>query len=184
MSNFLKEQYYIVEGILAVVLILFIALFAQTYYEKNNMLTSKNIEIENLNKRIESCNEQIEKLGKNEKQQEINNNIMQLQNQKQDLETQKTQLETEINTLKGEVIKAKGQPKTYPAGHLTAGTDVPVGKYKIYGGSSNFIVYSAYGTLEVNIILGGTYGVNEYIYTFQSGDKIQASSSFNLVEVE
>lgn len=184
MSKFLKEKCYIIEGILAISLILFIALFIQTYYEKNNMQINKDKKIIDLQEKVDSCNEQISILGKNEKQQEINNDIIELQNQKKDLETQKTQLESEINTLKGEVLKAKGEPKTYPAGHLTAGTDVPVGKYKIYGGNSNFIVYSTYGTLEVNIILGGTYGVSEYVYTFQTGDKIEANSSFKLVAVE
>lgn len=184
MSKFLKEKCYIIEGILAISLILFITLFAQTYYEKNNIQSSKDKKISDLQEKIDSCNEQISILGKNEKQQEISNNIMQLQNQKKELETQKTQLESEINTLKGEVLKTKGEPKTYPAGQLTAGTDVPVGKYKIYGGNSNFIVYSSYGTLEVNIILGGTYGVNEYVYTFQTGDKIEANSSFKLIAVE
>lgn len=100
------------------------------------------------------------------------------------LEKRKEELNTQINNLNSEVIKLKGEPKTYPAGHLTVGTDLPTGKYKIYGGSSNFIVYSSTGRLEVNIILGGKYGVSEYIYTFKSGDKIEANSSFKLVPVE
>ena len=100
------------------------------------------------------------------------------------LEEKKQTLNSEIEQLNGEAIKIKGTPKTYPAGHLTAGTDIPVGRYKIYGGNSNFIVYSSAGKLEVNIILGESFGVNEYIYTFKSGDKIEANSSFKLVEVE
>lgn len=112
------------------------------------------------------------------KQSELNSEISLLENKKQSLNT-------EIQQLNGEVTKAKGKPKTYPAGQLTAGTDVPIGKYKIYGGNSNFIVYSSSGSLEVNIVLGsGTYDVNEYIYTFKTGDIIKANSSFKLVSIE
>lgn len=111
------------------------------------------------------------------KESELNSEISSLKNKKQTLNT-------EIEQLSGEVVKLKGEPKTYPAGHLIAGTDVPTGKYKIYGGSSNFVVYSSIGKLQVNIILGGRYGVNEYIYTFNTGDKIEANSSFKLVAVE
>lgn len=111
------------------------------------------------------------------KQEELNSSIS-------SLESKKESLNTEIDKLSGEVIKIKGQPKTYPAGHLTVGTDVPSGKYKIYDGKSNFVVYSLYGDLEVNIILGGNYGVQEYIYTFKTGDKIEAGSPFKLIEIQ
>lgn len=128
---------------------------------------------------------------KQEKQEEINEKIKLLESKQKELETkkgelekQKKDLENQIKTLQSDVIKIKGQPKTYPAGQLTAGTDIPTGKYKIYGGNSNFIVRSVYGDLKVNIILGGSYGVEEYIYTFQNGDKVEARSTFKLVEVK
>ena len=110
-------------------------------------------------------NEQIKLLGKNDKQAEIKQTIDNLKKEEDSLKNQKQQLENEVNVLKSDIIKLKGEPKTYPAGHLTAGIDIPIGKYKIYGGSSNFVVYSAYGDLNVNIILGSGYSsVNEYIY--------------------
>lgn len=115
-----------------------------------------------------------------EEQKKIN----ELKSTNQELENKKMSLNNEIEKLKEDIIKTKGEPKTYPAGQLTAGVDVPTGKYKIYGGNSNFIVHSSYGDLKVNIILGGSYGVNEYIYTFQQGDKIDAKSSFSLIGVE
>ena len=112
------------------------------------------------------------------KQSELKTEVSSLENKKQSLNT-------EIQQLNGEVTKIKGEPKTYPAGQLTAGTDVPIGRYKIYGGSSNFVVYSSSGSLEVNVILGsGAYNVNEYIYTFKTGDIIKANSSFKLVSIE
>lgn len=112
------------------------------------------------------------------KQSELKKEVSSLENKKQSLNT-------EIQQLNGEVTKIKGEPKTYPAGQLTAGADVPIGRYKIYGGSSNFVVYSSSGSLEVNVILGsGAYNVNEYIYTFKTGDIIKANSSFKLVSIE
>ena len=112
------------------------------------------------------------------KQNEIKSEISSLENKKQTLNT-------EIQELNSEVVKIKGQPKTYPAGQITAGTDIPVGKYKIYDGKSNFVVYSKSGELKVNIILGAeNYGVNEYVYTFKEGDMVKANSSFKLVTIE
>lgn len=100
------------------------------------------------------------------------------------LETEKSNLQSTIAKLQGDIVVLKGQPISFPAGYFIAGTDFDVGRYKIYGGSSNFVVHSASGSLRVNIILGGSYGVDEYIYTFSKGDEIEASSSFKLVLVE
>lgn len=111
--------------------------------------------------------------------------IKDLDKKKSDLEDQVEGLESQIVKLKADVITVAGSPKTYPAGYLTAGTDFEVGRYKIYGGSSNFIVYSSDGRLRVNIILGSrAHTVSEYIYTFSRGDDVQANSSFRMVPVE
>lgn len=124
-------------------------------------------------------------LKEEEKLKELQNKEEQLNSNISTLENTKDELNEEIEKLNEDVIKLKGESKTYPAGHLTAGIEVPIGKYKIYGGSSNFIVYSSNGSLQVNIILGSeSYKVSEYIYTFKDGDKIQAASSFKLVSVE
>lgn len=146
-----------------------------------NQLENEKNKIETQNKDLEK---QINELSQEEKQEELNDTIKELEDKVSVLETKKQSLDAQIKELENDVIKLKGEPKTYPAGHLTAGTDVPTGKYKIYEGSRNFVVYSASGSLEVNIILGGRYGVEEYIYTFKKGDKIEADSSFKLVEVE
>ena len=82
-----------------------------------------------------------------------------------------------------DVITAKGKAKTYTAGQLVAGEDFEVGRYKIYGGNSNFIVYSRWGDLEVNTILGD-WGVEEYVYTFNEGDEVEAHSSFKMQPIE
>ena len=49
--------------------------------------------------------------------------------------------------------------------------------------TSNFIVYSRWGDLEVNTILGD-WGVEEYVYTFNEGDEVEAHSSFKMQPIE
>ncbi len=193
-KEFLKSKYLWIEGGLLICCII-IGIVVMAFNEKaNNIkkdLTKKQNEYSQLQSKYSenqrNINEQdkkIKELEQEEKQREINSNIATLESKKGELEKEKQSLESQIKTLNKDVIRIKGEPKTYPAGHLTAGTDTPTGKYKIYGGSSNFAVYSSTGRLEVNIILGSRYGVDEYIYTFKTGDKIKASSSFKLVEVE
>ena len=135
---------------------------------------------------IEELKEQIATLQKDEEQKEIDNKIQELKSEQEDLEKdieskkeEKSSLEEEIEKLNGDVITVKGKAKSYPAGQLVAGEDFEAGRYKIYGGSSNFIVYSRYGDLEVNTILGD-WGVDEYVYTFNNGDEIEAHSSFKM----
>ncbi|HJJ05804.1 MAG TPA: hypothetical protein OIM45_08240 [Clostridiaceae bacterium] len=163
------------------------ALICGAVYEISNLnskITDLESELEIKNTVIKNKNEQIKKIGKSDKQEEISQNIENLTTKVADLTNQKENLEKQIESLKSDAIKLKGKPKQYPAGQLTAGTDIPTGKYKIYGGNSNFIVRSSYGKLRVNIILGSRLGVDEYVYTFEVGDKIEASSSFKLVAVE
>lgn len=201
-KGFLKENCLIIEVILLVFAITMFGLMIFMNIQKSGLETEilnsqkdyKNLsskyssiekQLEESKDELEKCKGQIQELQQEEKQNEINNNIKALEDRVAELTTQKQDLENQINTLSQEVIRIKGEAKTYPAGYLTAGEDVPTGKYKIYGGSSNFVVYSASGSLQVNIILGsGQYKVSEYIYTFKSGDVIKANSSFKLVEVE
>ena len=201
-KGFLTQNAIIIEGILLVFAITILVLVNIMYIQKSdleseilnaegnyNVLSSKysslQKELEDTEVELESKNKQIEELKQEEKQKEINNNIKTLEDKVADLTTQKQDLENQVNSLSQDVIRIKGQPKTYPAGQLVAGEDVPTGKYKIYGGSSNFIVHSSSGSLQVNIILGNDrYSVSEYIYKFKTGDKIKANSSFKLVEVE
>lgn len=201
-KGFLQENYLIIEIILLVFAVTMLGLVIFMNVQKSNLESEilnsqgnyKNLSSQyaNLEKKLkerenelEKSKEEVQELKQEEKQNEINNNIKTLENKVSELTTQKQDLENQINTLNQDVIRIKGEAKTYPAGHLTAGVDTPTGKYKIYGGSSNFVVYSASGSLQVNIILGtGRYSVSEYIYTFKSGDKIEADSSFKLVEVE
>ena len=107
-----------------------------------------------------------------------------LERQKSNLQIEVAQLERKIGELKKEAIKIAGRTKKYPAGYLTAGVDFPLGRYKVFGGSSNFVVYDASGRLRVNIVLGGRVGVDEYIYNFEEGDEVVAHASFKLVLIK
>ncbi len=198
MKNFLKNNKWLLVSssiaiifLVIIVILLYTTVFKTDYDILKKDATKKNEEYSELKTKYstiqkdnEEKNKQIAQLNQQEKQDEINKTIKDLEEKVIKLTEERQSLETQIENLKSDVVKIKGEPKTYPAGHLTAGTDIPIGKYKIYGGSSNFVVYSAYGNLEVNIILGSRYGVEEYIYTFKSGDKIEADSSFKLIEVK
>ena len=109
--------------------------------------------------------------------------VSQLQGKAASLQSQVDELNGQIAALKEGIVKLSGEPVKYPAGYLYAGKDFAVGRYKIYGGSSNFGVWNAAGRLRVNEILGRN-GVEEYIYTFAEGDEVQAGSSFMMVPVE
>lgn len=117
---------------------------------------------------------------------DLTSEITKLQNDKSALQKDISSLQSQKKQLQSDIIQISGSPRTYPAGYLTAGADFDEGRYKIYGGSSNFIVHSSDGDLKVNIILGNGsyYSVKEYIYTFSSGDEIQAESTFKMVPVK
>ena len=151
-----------------------------------------NLKNENnkVQKQFKELTDKIAVLQKDEEQEKINSKIEELKNEQKELETEisdkkseKTSLEKDLEKLNGDIITARGKAKSYPAGQLVAGKDFETGRYKIYGGSSNFVVYSLLGELEVNIILGD-WGVEEYVYTFNEGDEIEAGSSFKMQPIE
>ena len=184
---FLKEKYWIVELILAILIILILVLYVENDSELNDYKLKNDedkVKIEELEGKVNSCNEQIKILGRNEKQQEIADKIKELQTKVDNLNDEKNNLEKQIDSLKVDIIRIKGEPKQYSAGYYTVGKDITAGRYKIYDGSSNFVVHSATGDLRVNTILGSNYGSDEYIYKFVTGDEVRAESSFKLVEIE
>lgn len=148
--------------------------------EENNKIQKEFLEMNNKisdlqrDEEKKKINDEIEKLKKEQKE---------LQEELQDKKSEKSSLEKELKKLNGDILIAKGKAKSYPAGQLVAGEDFDTGRYKIYGGSSNFVVYSRFGDLEVNTILGD-WGVEEYIYTFNEGDEIEAQSSFKMQPIE
>jgi hypothetical protein len=91
-------------------------------------------------------------------------------------------LRNRITELQADVIRIAGESRRFPAGVLYVGTDIDAGRYRIYGGTSNFFVERNNRNV-VNIILGGRLGVDEYIFTFRNGDVIEARSAFRLVPI-
>lgn len=157
--------------------------------EERNSSTLKE-DNNKIQKEVFEMNNKISELQRDEEKKKINEEIDKLKEEQKSLEedikdkkSEKTSLEKELKKLNGEILTSKGKAKTYPAGQLVAGEDFNTGRYKIYGGNSNFVVYSRYGELEVNIILGD-WGVDEYVYTFKEGDEIEAQSSFKLQPIE
>lgn len=84
--------------------------------------------IESKDTKIAEQEDKINELSQTDKINELNTEVKTLETKVTELSSKKQGLESEIEKLNGDVIKVKGEPKTYPAGHLTAGTDVPTGK--------------------------------------------------------
>lgn len=90
-----------------------------------------------------------------------------------------------LDNIIGETLEKKAEPISLPAGYLYAGIDFPIDRYRIFDGSSNFVVYDSKDSLMVNIILGnGKHNVSEYIYSFRTGDCIRCNSSFKIELIE
>lgn len=193
----LKKRWFWTIILLAFLVIFLIGIVVLSGIGFNNMIAEKEqqvIDLKNENNSIQEqfrgLSEKISILQKDEEQEKINRKIEELKNEQEKLEndiknkeSEKSSLEKELKKLNGDIITAKGKAKSYPAGQLIAGEDFEVGRYKIYGGSSNFIVYSRFGDLEVNTILGD-WGVDEYVYTFNEGDEVEAHSSFKMQPIE
>lgn len=103
------------------------------------------------------------------------------------LKKDKKQLSSDLSRLKKNIIQEEGKPLTFSAGEYSVSSDIPKGRYKIYDGSSNFIVRDYYGDITVNTILDEENEgsrVREYIHQFEYGETIEASSSFKLIKVK
>lgn len=82
----------------------------------------------------------------------------------------------ELERLTNAVVKTGEAPRTLPAGNYTVGTDLTPGRYSVTG-RSNFIAYSASGSLKVNTILGsGNFANESYTCTLNSGDILELHS--------
>ena len=106
-----------------------------------------------------------------------------LESKIEELNAEVETLNSQITELQASIIRIAGESRAFPAGVLYAGTDFEIGRYRIYGGTSNFFVTRG-GHNVVNIILGGGLGVTEYIFTFRNGDAIESRSSFRMVPIE
>lgn len=91
--------------------------------------------------------------------------------------------QSELDTLTANVTKAVGAPKTLPAGNFTIGKHLPAGRYKVTG-KSNFFVRDTSGRTVVNTILGGSWGVAEYVTDLSDGMTIECRGSDTFTPVE
>lgn len=113
----------------------------------------------------------------------------QLSSKKEELSSLDSQIASKNDELAtvGQLIKEKDEePVQLSAGTFIVGQDVPPGRYKAepVGRGSNFAVYSDTGDLEVNTILGGSYGEAEYIFYAFDGYIIESRSTASLTPVE
>ncbi len=115
---------------------------------------------------------------------EAEKNLETLNNTIAEKQTEIDSKNAQLDSLTSAIIKAKAAPVTLPAGQFTVGKDIEPGRYSV-SGDSNFQVWSSYGDLKVNTILGGgNFGVESYVCELNSGDKIEAGASNKYTPVE
>lgn len=92
----------------------------------------------------------------------------------------------ELEKIENAIVEKMDEPVTLSAGQFIVGTDFAPGRYKAVsnGGAGNFVVYDASGSLKVNSILGGSYGVAEYVFFSDIGDKVETTNPIKLIPVE
>ena len=182
---FSKKTRKIIITIIIILFIVIIFIISGVSDYQDTRYNDLNEEYQDLKLHYSSLEKKYKEISKEEEQTKIKEEINNLNSTKNTLQDEVNKLNEQKNQLNSEIISIKGQPLSFPAGYFTAGTDFEAGRYKIYDGNSNFVVYDILGDLKVNIILGNDskYYVSEYIYNFNNGDKIEASSSFKLVLV-
>ncbi|RFU68404.1 hypothetical protein [Bacillus sp. V59.32b] len=91
--------------------------------------------------------------------------------------------EKELALLTGKVQQKKEAPKSLSAGKFTVGTDIPAGRYKVTsnGGSGNFFINEG---MDANVIIGGGFGLKEYITHLNDGDAIDINFPAKFTPIE
>lgn len=109
-----------------------------------------------------------------------------LDDQIKEKKTKIADLDKDIKSKKGEIKKLDAAPVTLPSGTFIVGKDVKALRYSASaaGQSGNFVVYSSFGDLKVNQILGSDYGVSEHIFFADEGDIIESTMPTILTPVE
>lgn len=148
---------------------------------EQNKLKNKQEEVENafaLLKETDDLKAEVEDLKK-----EIDSHNKELETITADIEDK----ENELKSLEETITKKKEEPIELTAGEYIVGIDIPVGRYQTtnVGSGSNFVVYSAAGSLKVNTILGDDLiGYGDYVFFAEDGDIIESAARVKLIPVE
>ena len=163
-----------------------------TYEEDITELESKEAELKEV---IEFNQEIVDKVNESEtvladlesKKNDLETENSSLEKSVNNLKTEKEDLQAEIDKLNGELVQATGSPIELDPGMWFQGTDeIPVGRYTVSNGDSNFFVYDEDGNAYVNIILDDTdsgWGVTEYTFVLIEGSIIETDSGCTLTPV-
>lgn len=154
----------------------------------------KNKEYEGIESEIESMKEEIDAAKEiMEKRDSLETEIKSLdieirteQTKLDDLSAKVTAKQTELEKIENVVASKGEEPIKLSPGQYIVGADFPAGRYiaKPNGGNGNFVVYSDSGSLEVNTILGGTYGEASYTFFTMDGYLLENTSPVILEAVE
>ncbi|WP_078555923.1 hypothetical protein [Bacillus alkalicellulosilyticus] len=148
--------------------------------EKEDLIESKEEEYQKVLKVIE---------GRDSIKSEIKDLESELKLKERELDSIKSNIERkdkELSAISGELKKKQDEPKRLSSGTFIVGHDIPASRYIATpnGGSGNFVVYSATGSLKVNVILGGSIGVPEHVFFAEEGDTIELNNPTRFTPVE
>lgn len=155
--------------------------------DKEDELRSVEKEIVSMQKDIDDAKEIMDKKDSLEdKISSFESRIKSEQTKLDDLTAEVEAKQTELEKLET-VITSKGEePIKLSPGQYIVGTDFPAGRYiaKPNGGNGNFVVYSDTGDLEVNTILGTSYGETSYTFFTFDGYYLENDAPVILEAVE
>lgn len=149
-----------------------------------------------LSKEINNQNETLNKIENAEsvvsdlklEETELTKNIDSLTSEVNNLLLEKENVEREIEKLQGNLVEAAGAPIELQPGMWFQDIDeIPVGRYTVSNGDSNFFVRDEDGVAYVNIILDDSdsgWGVAEYTFVLIEGAIIEADSACTLTPVK
>ncbi len=157
-------------------------------------LSSKIKELEDVTKKLGEKEEEVTQASAvieeaHEKAGEIDSlkkEVQVLDDKIKEKKTKIANLDEDIKSRKGDIKKLDAAPVSLPSGTFIVGKDVKALRYSASsaGQSGNFVVYSSFGDLKVNQILGSDYGVSEHIFFADEGDIIESTMPTVLTPVE
>lgn len=162
--------------------------------KQNEELTSTKEKLAAANKELASVQTQY-KEAKDliAKREELVKNVQLSQDVQMTMKKEIDQMNEQLNTKKIElerlsnaIVTKKQTPKQLPAGHFTVGKDIEAGRYQVtaVGRGSNFVVRDSIGDLKVNTIIGGGFGVAEYVVELADGDSIEQEMRVKFTSIE
>ncbi len=148
--------------------------------ELDGKIESKKSEMSEIETEFQNRESEFSELSKlAENKETVETDLSESESTLETLNAEIESAESELSKLEESIVKAKDSPVELMAGQWIVGEDVPAARYQA-SGSSNFVVYDSYGSLEVNTILSD----GDYVFFAEDGYIIDSSAAAKLTPVE